>query len=252
MLDILGFLLLGAYLLFMLILVQIKKDTSIGNVTWVGGVLLVTLYTFLTKSNFLFQQIFITLLITIWAIRLLIHTYMRYTGKDPRFVSWTWQGFKALMINIGWVFGQIIMIALMSYPAYLINSTPYAHNVVTWLDLIGLCIWLYGFYYEAVSDYQLLVFMRNPENKGHVIRSGLWRYSRHPNYFGEIMIWWGIFCIAVSVPYGITAIIAPLTITCFLLFITGIPWIEKAMEHNPEYQEYKKTTPMLFPWFIKK
>lgn len=91
--------------------------------------------------------------------------------------------------------------------------------------------------------------MRNPVNKGHVMRFGLWRYSRHPNYFGESLMWWGVYCIALSLPYGWTAIITPITITVLLVFVTGIPWIEKTMIGNAEYKEYQRTTSKFIPWF---
>lgn len=244
-------LLLITYLSSMVAFVQYQGDTSIANFTWGGGVMLVAIYTFFTMSNSLRQQQLITLLIICWASRLIIYVYRRYTGKDPRFISWRWQGMKALGINICWIFGQTILIAIMSYPSILINTNNTPRGL-SCFDFLGLAIWLFGYCYESISDYQLSAFIRNPLNKGHVMNSGLWHYCRHPNYFGEIIIWWGIFCIALSLPYGYTAIITPLTITCLLLFVTGIPWLEKSMENNPEYQEYKRKTSMIIPWFVRK
>jgi len=244
-----GLLLLIVYLCCMVAIAQYKNDTSIANFTWGGGVMLVSLYTFFTLSLFLPRQIIVTLMITMWASRLIIHVYKRYTGNDPRFLSWKWQGFKALVINTIWIFGQTIMIAIMGYPAVIINMSTVSGLTV--LDGIGVCVWIFGFIFEMISDHQLFMFMSNPTNKGRVMRYGLWRYSRHPNYFGEILMWWGIFIIALSVPYGWAAIIAPVTISILLIFITGIPWIEKTMEANSEYQEYKEKTSMLIPWFAK-
>jgi steroid 5-alpha reductase family enzyme len=174
---------------------------------------------------------------------------MRYTGRDPRFSTWKWQGLKALLVNIGWVFGQSIMIAIMSYPAFLINTK--SMRGLLFLDAIGVIIWIIGYACEGISDFQLYAFTHNAANRGRVMCSGLWRYSRHPNYFGEILMWWGIYLIALSVPYGWSTIIAPLIITLMLLFVTGIPWVEKALEHNPEYEQYKRKTSMLIPWFPK-
>lgn len=244
-----GFILLIVYLLSMVTLLQFKGDTSIGNFTWGGGVLLVALYTFFVMSAFLPRQIIATLCIFFWSFRLIGFVYMRYTGKDPRFINWKWQGFKALVINFCWVFGQSIMIAIMGYPIALINTSQIPG--ITILDILGILVWIVGYSFESVSDYQLFTFMKNAANKGHVMRYGLWRYSRHPNYFGEVLMWWGIFLIALSVPFGWTAIIAPITIMIFLLFITGIPLIEKAMKDNPEYQTYKMKTSVFIPWFVK-
>lgn len=243
-------LLLFFYLFSMLILVQCKGDTSIANFTWGGGVMLVALYTFFAFSSFLPQQILLTFMLIFWALRLIVFVYMRYTGKDPRFATWKWQGFKALLINIIWVFGQTIMIAIMSCPVVLVNTNNHVRGL-TWLDLIAFLIWLFGFCYEAMSDYQLFVFMHNPSNQGRVMRFGLWRYSRHPNYFGESLMWWGVFGIALSLPYGWIAIMAPVVITFLLVFVTGIPWIEQAMAGNPEYKEYQATTSKFIPWFVK-
>jgi len=242
--------LLFIYLSTMVAIASFKKDTSIANFTWGGGVLLVTLYTFIRISTFLPQQILVTTLITLWALRLIAYIYKRYDGKDPRFATWKWQGMKTLFINIMWVFGQLIMIAIMSYPAVLINIYNMPH-ALTLFDICGLAVWILGFYWETVSDNQLFAFIKNPANKGHVLQTGLWRYSRHPNYFGESVMWHGIFLLALSTPHGLTAIITPLTITFFLVFITGVPLLEKAMAHNVEYQEYKRKTSMFIPWWPK-
>jgi steroid 5-alpha reductase family enzyme len=236
------------YLTCMVLFAQYKGDTSIANFTWGGGVLLVALYTFFTTGSFLSRQVIVTLMIVAWASRLIMHVYRRYTGNDPRFKDWKWQGLKALMINCIWIYGQIIMIAIMSYPIVLINGSWVPE--CTFSDFCGILLWIFGYVYEAVSDRQLFTFMKNPANKGHVMRQGLWRYSRHPNYFGETLMWWGIFMMALSVPLGWTAIIAPLTITIMLRFVTGVPLLEHAMRDNAEYREYARVTNTFVPWFV--
>jgi steroid 5-alpha reductase family enzyme len=241
---------LCAYLMSMVIITCYKGDTSISNFTWGGGVLIVTLYTFLRLSNFLLQQIIVTAMICLWSTRLIAYVYRRYTGKDPRFVNWKWQGFKALIINSFWIFGQSIMIAIMSWPIVLINTYNIARTL-SLFDILGIIIWLIGYYWETMSDHQLFKFMHNPANKGHVMTRGLWHYSRHPNYFGESVMWVGIFFMALSVPYGWTAIITPATITFLLVFVTGVPLLENAMAQNGEYQKYKKHTNKFIPWFTK-
>jgi steroid 5-alpha reductase family enzyme len=240
---------LFVYLTSMVIITCYKGDTSIGNFTWGGGVLIVTLYTFLRVSSFLLQQIIVTAMICLWSTRLIAYVYHRYTGKDPRFKHWKWQGFKALIINSFWIFGQSIMIAIMSLPVAEINTYNVPH-ALSMFDILGVIIWIVGYMYESISDYQLSQFMHKPENKGHVMSSGLWHYSRHPNYFGESLMWVGIFFMAVSVSYyGLVTIITPITITFLLVYVTGIPLLEKAMANNSEYQEYKKHTSKFIPWF---
>src|SRR5438128_5617383 len=144
----------------MVVVACYKKDTSIANFTWGVGVLIVALYTFFRISSFLPQQIIITIMIALWSTRLILYVYTRYTGKDPRFVGWKWQGFKALIINSVWIFGQSIMIAIMSYPIILVNTYNSAH-AFSFFDIAGIIIWIMGYCCETISDHQLFNFMRN-------------------------------------------------------------------------------------------
>lgn len=239
------------YLTTMLIVVQLKQDNSIGNFTWGGGVLLITVITFFF-SYYTARSQLITSLICLWALRLIMYVYLRYKkGADPRFVAWQKQwGKYALFISFWWIVVMNgMMMFIMSIPSILINqSMALGLNI---LDVIGLAIWVLGFCCETFADQQLSHFMKNPANKGKIMTQGLWYYSRHPNYFGEMVMWWGIFCIALSAPLGFLAIISPITITILLTFFTGVPMLERVFENNPEYQEYKKHTSMLIPWFRK-
>ncbi len=242
------------YLIVMFIIVHIKKDTSLGNFTWGPAVLLLTLFTFPFGQEYVRTYV-ITFLIFLWCLRLTIYFFVRYKkGADPRYVAWLSQWkhpLIALLSSFAWVVilnGGFSLI--MALPAIFVNTT--VQSPINWLDILGIIIWIVGFYFETISDYQLYKFTHDSNNKGKVCTVGLWKYSRHPNYFGEILMWWGIYTIALSVPYAWMTIICPLAITTTLVFFTGIPWNEKAMENNAEYQEYKKHTSMLFPWFAKK
>lgn len=95
-------------------------------------------------------------------------------------------------------------------------------------------------------------FRDDPKNRGQLIKSGLWRYSRHPNYFGEALLWWGVFIIACSVEYGWITIYAPLFITLLIRFVSGVPLLEKKYAARPEFQEYMKETNVFAPWFVRK
>lgn len=251
-----GLLLWIVYLICMFVVVNIKKDMSLGNFSWGPAVLLLTLYSFFIFGSNNSRQIVITALIFLWCVRLTAFVFIRYKkGADPRYVAWLAQWkhpLFAFFMSLGWIVilngGFSLM---MASPAIAVNFSVIQPSM-RYLDILGLIAWLIGFYCETVSDYQLYVFSHNPLNKGKVCDQGLWRYSRHPNYFGEILMWWGIYLIALNVPYGWLTIICPLAISTTLLFVTGIPWNEKAMENNPAYQEYKKQTSILIPWFVKK
>jgi steroid 5-alpha reductase family enzyme len=124
---------------------------------------------------------------------------------------------------------------------------------MVWLDMLGLLLWLVGFYFEAVGDLQLSRFRSDPQNRGRVMQTGLWSYSRHPNYFGETLIWWGLFLITLSTPMSLWTILSPITITFLLLKVSGVTLLEKTIvDSRPEYREYKKRTNAFFPWFSKK
>ena len=239
----------------MLSIVAIKKDSSLGQF-FVGPSRFAFNGVFIFYFEFIFsRQILITLLIFLWCARLTIYFFMRYKkGADPRYVAWLAQWNHPLVasfMSFGWVvFLNGGFSLIMALPAIVVNI-KFIAIIAYFLDFSATILWIVGFYWETVSDYQLFVFSHNPTNKGKVCDQGLWRYSRHPNYFGEIVMWWAVYLIALSVPYGWITIICPLAITTTLVFVTGIPWNEKAMANSAAYQEYKKHTSMLIPWFSK-
>ena len=118
-------------------------------------------------------------------------------------------------------------------------------------DVLGVAVWLFGFYFEAVGDAELSRFIKNPVNKGKLLQSGLWSLTRHPNYFGEVAQWWGLWLVALSVPNGWLGIIGPITITFLILKVSGIPMLEKKMEENPDFAEYKRKTSVFIPLLRK-
>ena len=117
---------------------------------------------------------------------------------------------------------------------------------------MGAAVWAFGFIFELVSDWQLQKFRDDTSNRGKLIKSGLWRYSRHPNYFGEAVLWWGVFIIACSVEYGWVTVYAPLFITLLIRFVSGVPLLEEKYKNRPEFQEYMKETNVFVPWFVRK
>ena len=245
------FLLITAYLTAMVTIVFLKKDISIGNFTWGGGVTFLTIYTFLFYSSFGARQLLATLLILIWASRLTYHLILRYKkGADPRFIAWEKQwGKYAFLITFGWVVVlQGILLLIMATPTVLINTQQ--SGPLNLLDVFGYTLWIFGFYCESLADYQLRTFIQETQNKGRILSEGLWRYSRHPNYFGEMCMWLGLALMALSVPYGFLAFIAPITITGIFFFFS-IPLLENVFAGNRQYQEYKKRTSVFALWFVK-
>jgi steroid 5-alpha reductase family enzyme len=245
-----GLVLVAIYLTAMLILVQLKKDNTIGNFTWGGGCVLLALYTFFATKTYLPRQTLVTTLITLWGIRLIVYLYSRYKkGADPRFVAWQQQwGRYALLASFWWIWiAQGALLLVMSYLGVFVNLVP--SSDLNALDITGLIGWIIGFVFESVGDYQLYRFMKERHEPEAIMNRGLWRFTRHPNYFGEILMWWGLYLIALSIPWGWTTIISPLTINILLIFFTGIPWTEAVFKGNPQYELYKKKTSMLIPWW---
>lgn len=114
---------------------------------------------------------------------------------------------------------------------------------------IGFIVFATGFGMETLADYQLQQFRNNPLNKGHIIRSGLWKWSRHPNYLGEAMLWFGLWIISIPCSYWFVTILSPITITLLLRYVSGVPMMEEKFRNHPEWDEYSAKTPVFLPWF---
>ena len=143
-----------------------------------------------------------------------------------------------------------VFLLLIVTPVILVNRP--GDGELRLLDLIGAAVWVLGFLFEAVGDFQLKAFKADPDNKGRIMDRGLWRYTRHSNYFGEAVMWWGIFLIALSAPGGWAAIVSPLVITGLLLRVSGVTLLEKKYAGNPAYADYVRRTSDFVPWFPKK
>jgi steroid 5-alpha reductase family enzyme len=122
---------------------------------------------------------------------------------------------------------------------------------LTVLDVIGVLLWMIGFFFEAVGDIQLARFKSNPANKGKVMDRGVWRFTRHPNYFGDSAQWWGYYLLAISAG-GWWTIFSPVLMTLFLLRVSGVTLLEKTLAARPGYAEYIKSTSAFIPWFPRK
>jgi steroid 5-alpha reductase family enzyme len=114
--------------------------------------------------------------------------------------------------------------------------------------VLGITVFFFGLLFEAVGDYQLKVFKAKVENKGKIIQSGLWKYTRHPNYFGEAVLWWGIFLVGIGISAPFYSIIGPITITVLVRYVSGVPLLEKKYQNRPDFIEYAEKTPVFIPF----
>lgn len=234
----------------------IRKDNSLADIAWGGGfVIIAFLSFFLAPGHAVARQVLATGLVTLWGLRLAIYIYFRNKGRgeDYRYAKWRKDWGRYFLIRS---FLQVFMLqgalmVLIASSVIFINLNP--AQGLTILDGVGLAVWCLGFFFEALGDFQLFQFKKDPENKGQVMRYGLWKYTRHPNYFGEATMWWGIFLMALSLTRGVIALLSPLTITFLLLKVSGIPMLEKKLaESQPGYADYMKKTSSFIPWFSKK
>jgi len=195
------------------------------------------------------RPMLITILVAVWGIRLSLYVHFRNRNKpeDFRYRKWReeWGSSFYIRSYLQVFILQSILLVLISTPVIYVSSVQ--NPPLGYTDAVGALVWMIGFFFETVGDYQLRRFMRDPMNKGRIMTSGLWRFTRHPNYFGEVAMWWGIFLIALSVPGGWWTIIGPATITFLILKVSGIPMLEAKYQGNPEFAAYQRRTSSFFP-----
>lgn len=245
-----GGIILGLMILLWLLSLAIK-NSSIVDIFWgTGFVIAGWVYFLLTPEGFLVRKLLICALVTVWGLRLSIHILRRNWGKPEDFryqkwrndngSRWWWISFFQVFLLQGvllWVISTPLLAAqYLSLPDHL-----------TIFDFPGLFLWVIGFFFESVGDFQLSRFRADRTNQGKVLNTGVWRYSRHPNYFGDSAQWWGYFLIA-SAAGGWWTIFSPIIMTLFLLRVSGVALLEKTMETRPGYKEYMQTTSAFIPW----
>jgi len=242
------------YMTLFFIIAQIKKNNSIVDMGWGLGFVVIAFYTLFINGNYSFLSILVTTLVSVWGMRLVYHILKRNLGKpeDFRYAAWRKAWGKWLVPR---AFFQVFMLQgvimlVIAYPIIMNNDRSIGS--LGYREIIGLVMWIVGFIFEALGDKQLKEFIADKKNKGKIMKEGLWKYTRHPNYFGEATMWWGIFIISLSSKSGIYGIISPITITLMLLYVSGVPMLEKHYKNNKEFQAYAKVTSKFIPWFSKK
>lgn len=238
-------------------LLSIKlHDASIADVYWGTGFVILAWFYYASSADPTTRASVAAVLITLWGLRLSLHIFLRNRGhgEDPRYRAmrarpgppFWWRS----LFTVFWLQGAILW--FVSLPLLFATHSGEPARV-TALDVAGMVLFSLGFGFEVIGDYQLTRFKANPANRGQVLDRGLWRYTRHPNYFGDATMWWGIFLTACATPGGWVTVLSPALMTFLLMRVSGVTLLEKGLkESRPGYLDYIARTPAFFPWFPRR
>lgn len=228
----------------------IIKNAAVMDIFWgIGLILTSQVYSFLLPGSSLAQNLILSLVL-LWGIRLSVYIAVRAWGKpeDPRYLAWRqengkrwwWYSYiKVFLIQglVMWVVSAVLLFAQIHSDATTISPFIYA----------GIALFIIGFIIESLADCQMLVFKRKAENNGKVLASGIWKWSRHPNYFGEAVVWWGFGLFAVAAGFWWT-LLSPLIMNFFLVKVSGVVMLDRLMlDTKPQYRDYIKRTSGFIP-----
>ncbi len=238
------------YLNICYIFAMYLRDNSIVDICWGMGFVILANYFAITNG---FLNPVLLVVVTIWGLRLSLYLLLRYFKKGPdwRYEKWKkewgrhylWRSYLQVYILQGF------FLFIVSVPVVYGSGFAFEFSI---FSLVGIFLFFFGFFFETLADHQLMRFKSDESNKGKVLDKGLWRYSRHPNYFGETVLWWGIFLIVLPSSSGWWIVIGPITITWLLMKVSGVPMLERKKAKEPKYQDYIQKTSTFFPWVPKK
>lgn len=237
------------YMSLIFIISRRLKRLDIVDVAWGGAFIVIALSSLILGGGGGLQYL-VSSLVIIWGLRLSFYIFKRFKrskSEDPRYQEMrkSWRGGEAVNAYVRIFLVQGILALIVSASVIMANLS--SETSIGFTAYVGLVVWIAGFLFESIGDSQLRAHLANPINEGKLMTTGLWRYTRHPNYFGEAVQWWGIFVIALSVPYGWASMLGPLTITVLLLSVSGVPLTEKRFEGRPGWDAYKKRTSIFLP-----
>jgi steroid 5-alpha reductase family enzyme len=228
------------------------KRNDVADVAWGLGPTVLGWWLFVRTGEFgATPLLLVTVLVSVWGARLAWHVAARDfapgRGEDPRYAAWReeWRYFTVRSYLQVFLLQGFFML-LVSMPLIVLASWPAPALPV--LTVVGAALWFAGFGFESIADRQLAAFLTIPrEARPPVMDRGLWAWSRHPNYFGESLMWWGLAIVALGVPYGWLGLIGPVTITLLLVFVSGIPLVERRHAGEPDWDAYKQRTSAFLP-----
>lgn len=243
------------YFTVLFFIAQKLHNNSIVDLAWGVGFVLVALTGYIVMPEKTKISTTILVLVTVWGVRLFWHLAKRNIGKpeDYRYVNmrkrWGkhWAKLKAYL-NVFVLQGVLLLV--VSLPILLTMTSSV--KAFYWWNGVGILVWVIGFAFETIGDYQLTKFKKKESNHGKLLTTGLWSITRHPNYFGEALSWWGIFLISLNQVRNVWGVIGPLTITLLLLFVSGVPLLEKKYGQRPDFVAYAEKTSKFLPFIGKK
>lgn len=229
----------------------VVKRNDIADSAWGMGILLVAATSYFLAEEKSALMSILLLLVALWAIRLSIRIFLRNRKKveDYRYKKWRdeWGQWFYIRSYVQVYLLQGFLMIVVGYSV--IHASVFGETgTIGALTLLGILMWCVGYFFEVIGDWQLDKFIGSKLPEGSVLSTGLWRYSRHPNYFGEVTMWWGLWVIVAELPMSYLALISPLMITFLILKVSGIPMLEARFKGNPNFEEYKRKTSAFFPW----
>lgn len=228
----------------------VKVDAGVADIAWAAGLVAVAWISWWVGDGLADRRSLLVAMVTIWGLRLAAHLVIRSHGRpeDMRYASMRQRaGGRFPLTSLFTVFlARGVVMFVVSLPVQL-AMTP-THPEVGIVSIIGVVIWGVGLFFETVADAQLSRFRNDPDVEGQVLDWGLWRYSRHPNYFGELGIWWGLALVAAETTDARWALIGPALLTVLILGVTGVPPLERHLQERYEgYADYATRTSTLLP-----
>ncbi|MGH2740323.1 MAG: DUF1295 domain-containing protein [Actinomycetota bacterium] len=227
------------------------RDASIVDVFWGPGFIVLGLVTLGLADGYGPRRLYVFALTAAWGLRLAFHLFRRNWGKgeDYRYAAMRKRyGARFGLVSLVTVFGlQAALMWIVSLPVQFAQMS-WTPKRFLWVDVLGGGLWAVGLAFESIADRQLRRFKAHPRNRRTVMDRGLWRYTRHPNYFGEALIWWGFFAVSLVSTMGWWTVVSPLVMTFFLTRVSGVPPLERRMVRTrPGYRAYIRRTSTFFP-----